>query len=57
MQGKRVITGWRQVKPVQGSSKRRLFPVAVPKKAPQATPGEAANNERWESEGGSIVPP
>jgi hypothetical protein len=55
MPGKRVITGWRQVKPEQGSSKRRLLPVAVAKPAPRATSGEAANNDRWESEGGSIV--
>jgi len=51
----RLITGWRQVKPEQGSSKRRLLPLAVAKAAPQAASGESAGNDRWESEGGSIV--
>ena len=52
----RLITGWRQVKPGKGSPKRRFLPVAVPKAAPRATTSEAANGDRWESEGGSIVP-
>ena len=52
-----MITGWRQVKPEPGSPKRRLFPVAEAKVAPRATPGEAAGNERWESEGGTVAAP
>jgi hypothetical protein len=57
MHGKRgrLITGWRQVKPEQGSPKRRFFPVADAKAAPRATSGEAAGKDRWESEGGSTV--
>jgi len=52
----RLITGWRQVKPLPGSPKRRLFPLPVAK-PPPATPGEAANDDRLEPEDGSIVPP
>jgi len=57
MHGKRgrLITGWRQVKPEQGSPKRRYLPMVVAKAAPTATAAEAAGNERWESEGGSVV--
>ena len=59
MTGKRsrVITGWRQVKPEPGSSGRRFFPGTAPKGAPRVVTPEAASKDRWESEGGSVVPP
>ena len=53
----RLITGWRQVKPEKGSSKRRFLPVAPATAAERAKAGEPAGKDRWESEGGSIVPP
>ena len=54
----RSITGWRQVKPERGSSKRRFLPLvaAAAAPAPAATP-ETAGNERWESEGGTVAAP
>ena len=59
MSGKRSrsITGWRQVKPERGASKRPFLPLVAAKAATPAPSPETAGGERWESEGGSLKPP
>ena len=52
----RSITGWRQVKPERGASKRPFLPLVPAKAATPATP-EPAGSERWESEGGTVAAP